>query len=165
MCRRFAIFVYFFLTLPSVLSTPVLWSQETAPSSHWSNSLPNAPSAFKPIRELQKGVPFTFRRFAIGTTHDLLSGTSLVSWSNTNTSLEREGQADKECDRCRSLAGVIPRRAMVFAPKDLVNGQTAQGSDELEHYIHHIPLAGPIILRISKEPHLTRVLRVVQPEF
>src|SRR5215469_1541826 len=107
MCRTFAVSAYFFLTLMSALSMPVLSAQETSPSSHWANSLPNAPSAFKTIPEPQTDGHFTFRRFAIGFAQGQFSSTSLASWFNTNALLEREGQTGNQY-HSRSLVGLSP---------------------------------------------------------
>jgi hypothetical protein len=59
----------------------------------------------------------------------------------------------------------LPKRTM-FAPfNDFMSRPTIPDPDELEHYLQHIPMVGPVYLRISQDPHITRILRVVQPQF
>jgi len=57
-----------------------------------------------------------------------------------------------------------------FAPSYAkVPHETTCRVEDLEHYVHNIPWAGSIILRISRlanaHPHVMRVLTVVKPEF
>jgi hypothetical protein len=57
-----------------------------------------------------------------------------------------------------------------FAPSyGKVPHETTYRVEDLEHYVHNIPWAGSIILRISQlanaHPHVMRVLTVVKPEF
>jgi hypothetical protein len=57
-----------------------------------------------------------------------------------------------------------------FAPSyDEVPHETTYRVEDLEHYVHNIPLAGPMILRIfqlaNAHPHVMRVLMIVKPEF
>lgn len=46
---------------------------------------------------------------------------------------------------------------------------TIQPADHLQHYGHHIPWAGPTILRVSQQaknhPHVTSVLKLLKPQF
>lgn len=59
----------------------------------------------------------------------------------------------------------LSAQTMFATPSRQTNSHIALESDDLEHYIQHIPVAGPMFLRISKDRHITRVLRVVQPQF
>lgn len=63
------------------------------------------------------------------------------------------------------VALISAQQAMFAVPNGQMNRHIAVESDDLEHYIQHIPIAGPMFLRISKDRHITRVLRVVQPQF
>ncbi|MBZ5719874.1 MAG: hypothetical protein LAO03_05790 [Acidobacteriia bacterium] len=59
---------------------------------------------------------------------------------------------------------------MTFAPAyDHVHHQTIHGANDLEHYGHHIPWAGSIVQRIGQQakahPHITSVVKTVQPQF
>jgi len=50
-----------------------------------------------------------------------------------------------------------------------VHYQTIQPADHLQYYGHHIPWAGPTILRVSQQaknhPHVTSVLKLFKPQF
>ena len=50
-----------------------------------------------------------------------------------------------------------------------VHYSTMQPPDRLRYFGHHVPWAGPIILRVSQQakahPHLTGVLKLLQPQF
>lgn len=166
MRRTFTISAYLFLILMSLLSPRFLSSQETSLSPQSTNSLPNAPSAHTTISKPEASFHFAFRTFAPSFEQGQFLGTFWAPRFNPNASLEREIQTFEPCVHCKTLFGLSPRQRMIFVPtNDPMNRHTAAGSDELENYIHHIPVAGPMILRISQEPHLTRLLKVVQPQF
>jgi hypothetical protein len=63
-----------------------------------------------------------------------------------------------------------PTKWMVFPPTfGQVHHEMIHGANDLEYYGHHLPGAGSVILRISRQaeahPHITRALKVVQPRF
>ena len=166
MHRTLTVSAYLVLSLISMLSGSVLSSQETSSSPHWTNSVPDAPSAVKTTASSETGFHFPFRRFALSSERDASLATSSALRSNSNVALKREGQIAKGFDYGKSVFGLNPGKEMLLPTSNAaISGHTVRSSDELERYIHHIPLAGPMLLRVSQEPHLTRVLRVVQPRF
>jgi len=50
-----------------------------------------------------------------------------------------------------------------------VHHPTTQPSNDLHSYVHHVPWAGPISVRVSQHakahPHVTAVLKVLRPQF
>jgi len=148
MCRIFNFRL--FLPLILMLCNQVLLSQDTSPSPSRTKLLPDAPSAFTTEATMR----FTFGRFALFPEQcqplNHPSQRRTIEWCGRGTSV---------------IDLALPDR-VIFAPaKDVINRHTALDSDELEHYIQHIPVAGAMFLRISQDRHITRVLRVVQPEF
>jgi hypothetical protein len=160
MCRPFTSSACLFLTLIWVLSDQVLLSQDTPPRT---NSLPNAPSALATISESRTVVPFPFGRFGLFSKQCQ----SLNQPARFPTPLLLQDRRTIEwCARSTSVVGFTLPKNIAFAPaKNAITRHTASDSEQLEHYIQHIPVAGPMFLRISQDPHITRVLRVVQPEF
>jgi len=146
MCRTFNFRL--FLPLILVLCNQLLLSQDTSPSPSRTKLLPDAPSAFT----TRADVRFTFGRFAL--------------LSEQCQSLNHPSRTIKWCGLCMSVIDLALPERVTFAPaKDVMNRHTTLDSDELEHYVQHIPFAGPMFLRISQDRHISRILRVVQPEF
>jgi hypothetical protein len=148
MCRTFPFRVFLLLIL--LLFTQVLLSQDTSPSPSRTKLLPDAPSAFT----TGTIVRFTFERFA------------LFSEPCQRLNHPSQRRTIEWCARSTSVIDLALPEKVIFGPaKDVINRHTALDSDELERYIQHIPVAGAMFLRISQDRHITRVLRVVQPEF
>ena len=157
---------YLLLSLMPVLSAAVLSSQEKSSSPYWTNSAPDAPSALKTIIRSEQVFNLSFRRFTLSSERGGSLATSSALRSNSNLALRREDQTGEPCDHSKSVFGLNPgKEVMLPTSNAAISRHTVQGSNELENYIHHIPLAGPMLLRVSQEPHLTRVFRVVQPRF
>ena len=60
--------------------------------------------------------------------------------------------------------------SLTFPPSYVhANTTTTHNADDWQHYAHHIPVAGPVALRIGQKaqahPHVTNVFKVIQPQF
>jgi len=62
-----------------------------------------------------------------------------------------------------------PSSQWLTSPYGNVHYRTIQPADHLQYYGHHIPWAGPTILRVSQQaknhPHVTNVLKLFRPQF
>jgi hypothetical protein len=68
------------------------------------------------------------------------------------------------------LALIARMGGMTFTPSySNLEPRTAHSLDEWEYYGHHIPVAGPIVLRVGQEaqahPRVVSVFKVIQPQF
>lgn len=160
MCRTFSSSACLFLTLFLVLSKQALLSQDTPP---WANSLPNAPSVLATTSATRTDARVLFGRFGFSKQCQSLNPPST---GFPATLLLQDRRTIDWCARTTSVVGFTRAANIVFVPaKDAINRHTASDSKQLEHYVQHIPVAGPMFLKISQDPHITRILRVVQPEF
>ena len=66
--------------------------------------------------------------------------------------------------------GRIARALLTFAPVfSRVQPKTFHSADDWQYYGHHLPLAGPVVLRVGKEaqahPHIVTVIKLIHPKF
>jgi hypothetical protein len=158
-----------------VLSPHVLWAQRTSTPEERAVQLPDAPSQVATVSEAQthlhltyKGLPLSFKQDQ-GQTESWMrffpDHTGYYRPINTNAALSRTAALwSKE----KYLIGTAPSKGWTFAPAyGKVPHETTWRVGNLEHYVHRLPWAGPIILRIGQQakthPHVTRVLRVLKP--
>ena len=89
---------------------------------------------------------------------------------DTNAALDQRTRTAKLRGNDRIFIGSTLANGMTFAPAyGQVYREAIHGAHDLEYYGHHIPGAGSIVLRIGQQarahPHITSVLRMVQPQF
>ncbi len=163
-----------------VLSTHFLWAQRTSTLEESAVQLPDAPSRVATVSEAQthlhltyKGLPLSLRqnqgqtessiRFFPDHTGDRLS-------INTNTVLNQDTGTAEFRGKNKYFIGSATTKWMTFAPTfGHLHHETIHGANDLEYFGHHIPWAGSVILRIGQQakahPHITSVLKTVQPRF
>jgi len=59
---------------------------------------------------------------------------------------------------------------LTFAPTYIrEDAGTVHSTDDWQHYAHHIPVAGPVALRIGQKaqahPYIATVFKIIQPQF
>ena len=64
----------------------------------------------------------------------------------------------------------IARALLTFAPMfSRVQPKTFHSADDWQYYGHHLPLAGPVVLRVGKEaqahPHVVTLIKLIHPKF
>jgi hypothetical protein len=89
---------------------------------------------------------------------------------NTNSSLNQDTGTAEFWGKNKYFIGSAPTKWLTFAPNfGDVHHETIHGANDLEYYGHHIPWAGSVILRVDQQtkahPHITSVLKTVQPRF
>jgi hypothetical protein len=165
-----------------VLPTHLLWGQGKGRVEEIPVQLFDAPSQLATVSEAQirlhftgGGLPLSFQQNA-GETESWMKFSTYHNVGDyrlpTNTKPvlhQATGAAELRGKEERSIGGVTSKW-LTFAPTyGKVHHETIYGVDELEHYGHHIPWAGPLIVRICQQakvhPHVARVFKVIRPHF
>jgi hypothetical protein len=160
-----------------VLSIHVLWAQRTPTREESAVQLPDAPSRVATVSEAQthfhltyKGLPLSLgqnqgqteswmRFFPDHTGYDRLS-------INTSAVLNHDTGTAEFWGKNKYFIGSAPPKWMTFAPTfGHVHHETTHGGNDVEYYGHHIPWAGPTILRIVSRPKLTRTSQLFSSQF
>jgi hypothetical protein len=159
-----------------VLSTHFLWAQGTFPVEKISTRLLDTPAPFARLSEAHAGLHLT-------------SGRLPLTFEHNQGQIDSQMRSLPHCPGCYRLPintdvaqsrttelwgkenygiGTAPSKGWTFA---LSYGkeryETTWRVGNLDHYVHRIPWAGSIILRISQEakahPRVIRVLTVLKP--
>jgi len=169
------------LLVSLLVSTHVMWAQRASTLEESAVQLPDAPSRVATVSEAQthphpthKGLPFSFKQnqgqtqswmrfFPDHTGYDRL-------FVNTNAVLNQDPGTAEFWGKNKYFIGSAPTKWMTFAATfGHVHHETTHGGNDVEYYGHHIPWAGPTILRIGQQakahPHITTVLKSVHPKF
>jgi hypothetical protein len=164
-----------------VLSAHVLWAQRASTLEESTAQLPDAPSHVATVSEAQthlhltyKGLPLSFKQNQGQTEWWMRFFTDHAGYDrlsiNTNAMLNQDTGTAEFWGKNKYFIGNPPTRWMTFVPTfGQVHYETIQGANNLEHYGHHIPWAGSVILRIGQQakahPHITRALKTLHPRF
>jgi hypothetical protein len=159
-----------------VLSTHFLWAQRTLPVEKIPIQLLDSPAPFARLSEAQTGLHLTYGRLPLSFEQNQGQTNSRMRFLphcpgcyrlpiNTNVAQSRTAESwGKE----KYVIGRAPSKGWTFA---LSYGkapyETTWRVGNLDHYVHRIPWAGSIILRIGQQakahPHVMRVLTVLKP--
>ena len=151
-----------------VLSTHFLWAQRTLPLGKIPIQLLDTPAPFARVSETQPPMHLAYRRlplsFEQGDSHPRTT-TNAALYPTTRAAEQRGKLWGKE----EYLIGNAPSKWRTFAfTYDKTPRETICCVGNLEHYVHRMPWAGSIILRIAQQakahPHVTRVMRVLKPK-
>jgi len=159
-----------------VLSTHWLWAQKSPPPEEFQGgmfdrpiqlaSAPEAKSHPGPASETLPDSP----RSQTESLEKLFRTSSYHASINTQAALNLQqpiGTADS-LGKSKYFKGSPPSQWLTSA-YGKVHYQTIQPADHLQYYGHHIPWAGPTILRVSQQaknhPHVTSVLKLFKPQF
>jgi hypothetical protein len=163
------------------LSTHVLWAQRTSTLEKSAVQFPDAPSQVATVSEAQthlhltyKGLPLSFKQNQ-GQTESWMrflpdhTGYDRLS-INTSAVLNHDTGTAESWSKNKYFIGSAPPKWLTFAPTfGHVHHETTHGRNDVEYFGHHIPWAGPTILRIGQQakahPHVTTVLKSVHPKF
>jgi len=161
-----------------VLSTHLLWAQRTFPLENIPIQLLDTPAPFARVSEVQTPLHLTDKRLPLTFEQNQGQTDSRIKFFprysgyyrlpiNTNGVLSRTAELwGKE----KYLTGTSPSKEWTFAPTyGKVSHETTWRVGNLEHYVHRIPWAGSVILRMGQQakahPHVTRVLTILKPQF
>jgi hypothetical protein len=151
-----------------VLSTHVLWAQRTSPLEDITVQLPDAPH----VHLTYKRLPLSFKQIQGQTESGMRFSADHTGYdrpvNNTDAVLGQDIRTTEFWGKDRYCS--TPTKWMTVAPAyDQVHHETIHGANDLEYYGHHIPWAGSIVQRIGQQakahPHITSVVKMVQPQF
>jgi len=160
-----------------VLSSHCLWAQRTLPLEKVPIQFHDVPAPFARVSEAQTHLHPTYRRLPLTFEQNRGEADSPMRFLprypgydrlliNTNAAQSRTAELlGKE----KYLIGTTLGRGWTFAPTyyGKVPLETTGPVGNLEHYVHRIPWAGSIILRIGQQakahPHVIRVITALKP--
>ena len=158
-------------------------ASQTAPKAEEMSSvpLPDAPAPVATVSEAQTRLHLPYNKLTLtfkqnqGQAESWMrffpDHTGYDRWTiNTNAVLGQDARTANFCGKGRYFNNSAPTKWMTFGPTyGHAHHETIHGANDLEYYGHHIPWAGSVVLRIGQEarahPHITTVLKTVQPRF
>lgn len=157
----------FFVAVSLSIAAPVLChaqAQEVLPLSQSAARIPDAPSALARISDHQ----VTLNVFASGSVVNLMPEAgqyeSWTSWFRTRI----QDQSDRNQPARSSADTKMDGISLMFAPARMPP-KAIHGADDWQYYGHHIPVAGPLVLRVGEEaqahPRVVAVFKMIQPQF
>jgi hypothetical protein len=162
-----------------VLSTHLLWAQGTSPLEKIPIQLLDTPAPFARVSEAQTRLHLTYRRLPLTFEQDQGRTESRTRFFphypdyyrlpiNTNAPLYPATRKAELWGKEKYLISNAPSKWLTFASTyGKVLHKTTYSVENLEHFGHHIPWVGPLILRIGQQakahPHVTRLLTVLKP--
>jgi hypothetical protein len=141
-----------------VLSTHLLCAQRKSPLEEIPVHVIDTPAQLATVSEVQTHLHFTqteslMRFFPHRASDNLISANTKAVQDQATRTAELWGKE-------KYFVGSIPSKT---------HHETIYRVDELEYYAHHIPWAGSLIGRICQQakvhPHVTRLLKVLRPQF
>jgi len=167
-----------------VLPTHSLWAQRTLPLEKIPIQLLDTPAPFARVSEVQTPLHLTYKRLFLTFAQNQGQSDSRMRFfphypgdyrlpTTTNVALypatRTAEQWGKLLGKEKYLISSAPSKWRTFAlTYGTVPRETICCVGNLEHYVHRIPWAGSIILRIVQRakahPHITRVIRVLKPQ-
>jgi hypothetical protein len=162
------------------LSTHFLWAQRTLPLETIPIQLLDTRAPFARVSEAQTLLHLTYRRLPLTFEQNQGQSDSRTKFfphypggylvpATTNAALYPATRTAEQWGKEKYLIGAAPSKWRTFTPTyGKVPHETTWRVGNLEHYLHRIPWAGSIILRIGQQakahPLVTRVLTVLKPQ-
>jgi hypothetical protein len=159
------------------LSTPLSWAQRTSPLEKVPIQCLDTPAPFARVSEAQTRLHLTFGKLPLTFGQNQGQAESRMRFSshypsyyrlpvNTNAAPYPAQLRHKES----YFIGSTPSKWLTFASSyGNVPHETTYRVEDLEHFAHHMPWAGSIILRICQQakshPRVTRLITVLKPRF
>ena len=163
-----------------LLSTHLLWAQSTSTPEESAVQLPDAPSRVATVSEAQTPLLLTYRGSPLSFAQNQGQAESRISFFlhypgdyrlpiSPNAAPYPATRTAELWGKEKYLIGSAPSNWLTFAPTfGKTPHETTCCVGNLEHYVHRIPGAGSVILRIGQQakahPHVTRVLTVFKPQ-
>ena len=158
----------FFLSVSLSVVAPVIChaqAKEVPPSNQSDTSIPDAPSALARISDHQ----VTLNVFAPGSVLNLMPEAghyeSRTSWFRSRI----QDRPDSNRSAMRFADNRTGGLSLMFALDNVRIPKTIHSADDWQYYGHHIPVAGPLVLRVGEEaqahPRLVAVFKMIQPQF
>jgi hypothetical protein len=161
------------------LSTHFLWAQRTLPLEKIPIQLLDIPAPFARVSEAHTRLHLTYRKLPLTFEQNQGQTDSRMRFFphypgydrlpiNANAALSRTAEL---WGQEKYLIGIAPSNGWTFALSygKVVPHETTWRVENLERYVHRIPWAGSIILRIGQQakahPHVTRLLTALKPRF
>jgi hypothetical protein len=165
-----------------VPSTYLLWAQRKSPLEEIPVQLVDAPSQLATVSKVQTHLHFTDRGLPPSFRQNQVQAESGMRFfaaynagdyrlpTNTKAVLDQATRTAELRGEEKYFIGSAPSKWLTFAlTYGKVHHETIYGANELEYYGRHIPWAGSLIVRICQQarvhPHVTRVLKVLRPQF
>ena len=141
-------------------------AQQIPPGIRSASQLPDAPSAVANVRGSQKNQNVFGTRSPVRLIPD--AGESACWMSSCRIRIQNRIALNEHVTQYANsrMAGGW----LTFAPTfSRVQPKTFHSADDWQYYGHHLPLAGPVVLRVGKEaqahPHVVSLIKVIQPKF
>ena len=155
-----------------VLSTPFLWAQITQSTEEI--SLFDGPIQAGPVPEarthlglVSEGLPLSFEAARRQTELQVKFFNTPINFQAA-LNLQRATGTGEWLGNAKYFTGSAPSRWLT-SEYGKVHYPAIQAPNDLHNYGHHIPWAGPVILRLSQQakthPHVTGVLKLFTPRF
>jgi hypothetical protein len=162
-----------------VLSTHLSWAQRTSPIDSVPIQSLDTPAPFARVSEAQTCLHLIFGRLPLTLGQNQGQAESpMFSRSpgyyrvpvNTNAAPYPATRKAELRHKESYFIGSAPSKWLTFAPSySNLPHETTYRVEDLEHYAHHMPWAGSIILRICQQakdhPRVTRLITVLKPRF
>ena len=164
---RFAhVFCSVFIIMFVVVVTCFAQAQQISPAIRSASQLPNAPSAVSRVPGSQTNLSV----FTTGSPSHLIpdAGQSACWMDTCGNRIQNTLALNDHVTQYTNSR--IARALLTFAPMfSRVQPKTFHSADDWQYYGHHLPLAGPVVLRVGKEaqahPHIVTVIKLIHPEF
>ena len=162
-----------------VLSTHLLWAQRTSPLEKIPIQLLDTPAPFARVSEAQTPLHLIYGRLPLNFEQNLGQTELRMRFFrhyhenyrppiNADAALYPATRTAELWGKEKYLVGSAPSKWLTFAPTwGSLPHETTYRVENLDHFGHHIPWVGSIILRIAQQakahPHLKRLLTVLKP--
>jgi hypothetical protein len=162
-----------------VLSTHLLWAQGSPLLDKIPIQLLDSPAPFARVSETQTPLHSMYGRLPLTFEQNPGQPESRMRFFrhypdyyrlplNTDAALPPATRTGGLWSKEKYLMGSAPSKWLTFAPHySNVPHETTLGVENLDHFGHHIPWIGSIILRMAQQakshPHVTRLLMVLKP--
>jgi hypothetical protein len=141
-------------------------AQQIPPANRSASQLPDAPSAVARVSDIQKNLNI----FGISSGLHLIPDARQGAWwmSSFGNQIQNRLALNQPAMQYADTRMVV--RWLMFAPNyGRVQPKTIHSADDWQYYGHHIPVAGPVVLRVGQEaqahPHVVSLFKVIQPQF
>jgi hypothetical protein len=168
------------VVLLSVLVASTCFSQvqKIAPYNEEDSQLPDAPSAVAGVSDAPRDRIFDETSALHLLRDDDHNAWWRRSWNHIQNRSTLNSQALNHQKNTvvkllrREEHPILSARAawLTFDPTyDHVQPKTPHSVDDWQYYGHHLPVAGPVVLRVGQEaqahPHIASIFKVIQPQF
>ena len=139
-------------------------AQQVPQPSESAAQIPDAPSALARI----SGSQVTPNFLVTGSAPNLVPESSQYESLISSFRSRIQDRPDQNHAAMPHTDTTIDGISLMFAPVRM-HPKVIHSADDWQYYGHHIPVAGPLVLRVGHEaqahPHVTTVFKMIQPQF